>query len=132
MTHTVAVAANTESTPARPPGGTTAAKLPVHRPVTAYVAGGFDGVTRVVMLLHSRRYAVRSLSVEIREGTAESRVSCTILLTEPEACLLLARLRRIPTVVSAEDGFEDRPPSHDRLGDHSAGLDADQGISSQQ
>ncbi|GAA3566890.1 hypothetical protein GCM10022222_58480 [Amycolatopsis ultiminotia] len=80
-----------------------AAEFPLHRSLTAHVVGGLAGALRVVTLLHSRRYAVRGLSVDVREGVVESRVSATVLLTAAEADLLLERLRRMPAVVSAEN-----------------------------
>ncbi|MFC9250429.1 hypothetical protein [Amycolatopsis thailandensis] len=81
---------------------TKAAEFPAYRSLTAHVVGGLNGVLRVVALLHGRRYAVRGLEVEVREGVVESRVGCTVLLTEAECLLLLQRLRRVPAVVAAE------------------------------
>ncbi|RZQ61464.1 hypothetical protein [Amycolatopsis suaedae] len=77
-------------------------EFPSYRSMTTHVVGGLAGVLRVVSLLHSRRYAVRNLGVSVREGVVESRVDCTVLLTEAEAVLLLDRLKRMPAVVSAE------------------------------
>lgn len=74
----------------------------VHRAVTVHVAGGLDGVLRVVAMLRGRGYRVRDLSVDVREGVVESRVDVTAVLTPDEAHLLLQRLRRTPAVVSAE------------------------------
>lgn len=73
-----------------------------HRSITAHVVGGLDGVVRVVTLLRGRRYRVRRLEVEIRDGVLESRVECTVMLAASSRDLLLERLRRLPTVVSAE------------------------------
>jgi hypothetical protein len=78
--------------------------VPVHRAVTAYVIDGLDGVLRVVTLLRGRGYRVRDLTVDVREGVVESRVSCTVVLTAADAHLLVLRLRRMPVVVSAELG----------------------------
>ncbi|MFD2473488.1 hypothetical protein [Amycolatopsis silviterrae] len=78
-------------------------EFPVYRAVTAHVTGGLAGALRVMTLLHGRRYPVRNLDVDVREGVVESRVSCTLLLTAGETGLLLERLRRIPVVVSAEN-----------------------------
>ena len=72
--------------------------------VTAYVIDGLDGVLRVVTLLRGRGYRVRDLTVDVREGVVESRVSCTVVLTAADAHLLVLRLRRMPVVVSAELG----------------------------
>ena len=77
-------------------------EFPAYRSLTAHVVGGLNGVLRVVALLHSRRYAVRDLAVEVHEGVVESRVGCTVLLTEAECLLLLRRLRRMPAVIAAE------------------------------
>lgn len=79
-------------------------EFPTHRSVVAHVTGGLDGVLRVVAMLRGRVYRVRDLQVEVREGIAESRVDCTALLTPAEIDLLLARLRRMPVVASAERG----------------------------
>ncbi|MEV4314973.1 hypothetical protein [Actinocrispum sp. NPDC049592] len=76
---------------------------PAHRPITVYVTGGLREALRVAMLLHSRNYRVRALSLDIREGVVESTVKCTVSLTMAETALLLARLRRLPSVVSAEN-----------------------------
>ncbi|WP_051580576.1 hypothetical protein [Pseudonocardia acaciae] len=81
-----------------------AAEFPTYRAVVAHVTGGLDGVLRVVTLLRGRVYRVRDLEVEVREGVVESRVGCTALLTSGEIEMLLARLRRMPSVVSAEHG----------------------------
>ncbi len=68
---------------------------------TACVSDGLTGVTRVVMMLHSRRYRVTRLNVEMPDGAA-TRVSGTVSLPEAETGLLMARLMRMPAVVSAE------------------------------
>lgn len=78
--------------------------LVAHRCVTAYVAGGLDGTLRVVAMLRGRRYRVHDLTVEVRDGVVESRVSATVSLTSADAELLLERLRRMPAVVSADHG----------------------------
>ncbi len=76
---------------------------PAHRPITVYVTGGLREALRVAMLLHSRNYRVRALTMDIREGVVESVVKCTVSLTTAGTDLLLARLRRLPSVVSAEN-----------------------------
>ncbi|WP_409465592.1 hypothetical protein [Amycolatopsis sp. GA6-003] len=93
----MSAAVSPEVSPASP------AEFPVYRAVTAHVTGGLAGALRVLTLLHGRRYPVRGLDVDVREGVVESRVSCTVLLTARETGLLLERLRRIPVVVSAEN-----------------------------
>jgi hypothetical protein len=74
----------------------TAFDEPAYRSVTASVTGGLDGALRVMTLLRGRRYRVRDLGVHVGEG----RVTCTVLLTPADLDLLLARLRRLPVVVS--------------------------------
>ncbi|MBN9108227.1 MAG: hypothetical protein J0I34_05540 [Pseudonocardia sp.] len=81
----------------------TPAAFPSHRRVTAYVAGGLDGVLRVVSMLRGRGYKVRDLSVQVCDGVVESAVSCTVALTAAETTLLVQRLRRMPAVVSADE-----------------------------
>ncbi|GAB3574651.1 hypothetical protein GCM10027445_35860 [Amycolatopsis endophytica] len=73
----------------------------VHRSFDAFVTNGLAGVVRVLMLLHSRRYAVTNLRIDVREGVVESRVSCSVSVTPAQNALLLEQLRRIPVVVSA-------------------------------
>lgn len=84
--------------------GRDAREYPTHRAVVVYVTGGLDGVLRVMALLRGRAYRVRDVEVDVREGVVESRVGATAYLTGGEADLLLARLRRMPVVVSAEHG----------------------------
>jgi hypothetical protein len=80
------------------------AEFPTYRPIVAHVTGGLDGVLRVVTLLRGRTYRVRDLDVALREGVLESRIGCTVFLAPAQTDLLLARLRRMPSVVSAEPG----------------------------
>jgi hypothetical protein len=77
--------------------------ISVHRAVTAHVTDGLDGVLRVVTVLRGRRYRIRDLSVDVRDGVVESRVRCTLVLPAGELDLLLERLRRLPAVMSAEN-----------------------------
>ncbi|MBO0849522.1 MAG: hypothetical protein J2P20_08675 [Pseudonocardia sp.] len=84
--------------------GRDAREYPTHRAVVVYVTGGLDGVLRVMTLLRERAYRVRDVDVDVHEGVLESRVGATAYLTSEEADLLLARLRRMPVVVSAEPG----------------------------
>ena len=78
------------------------AGLPTHRSVTVHVTGGLDGALRVATVLRGRRYRVRELAVHVRDELAPSRVTCTVLLTSADLDLLVARLQRLPAVVSAE------------------------------
>jgi hypothetical protein len=73
------------------------ADQPTYCSVTASVTGGLDGVLRVMTLLRGRHYRVRDLHVHVDEG----RVTCAVLLTPADRDLMLARLRRLPSVVSA-------------------------------
>jgi|tagenome__1003787_1003787.scaffolds.fasta_scaffold17338362_1 hypothetical protein len=70
---------------------------PAYHSVTAAVTDGLDGALRVLTLLRGRRYRVRDLEVRVDEG----RVTCTVLLSRADLDLMLARLRRLPAVVSA-------------------------------
>jgi hypothetical protein len=73
------------------------------RLVTVEVDGGLDGVLRVATLLRGRAYDVRHLSVAIDPGSADgSRVRCAVALPEGAGYTLLERLRRLPSVLSAE------------------------------
>ncbi|MEU6578871.1 hypothetical protein [Streptomyces sp. NPDC046805] len=67
----------------------------------AHVTGGLDGVLRVAMVLRSRRYSVRDLVVDVREGSVVSEIRATVVLTTQQADLLLERLRRLTAVVDA-------------------------------
>jgi hypothetical protein len=78
----------------------TATDAPTHRSVTAHVTGGLDGALRVMTLLRGRRYQVRDFGVHVVESLDEGRVTCTVLLAPADLDLMLARLRRLPVVVS--------------------------------
>ena len=78
------------------------AEFPMHRNVIVQVTGGLDGVVRIATMLRGRRYRVRDLAVDVREGVVVSEVRATVVLTASETALLLERLRRLATVVSAE------------------------------
>ena len=74
-----------------------------HRGMLLHVTGGLAGVLRVVTMLHTRRYRVGDLAVEIREGEVVSEVRVTVVLIASEADLLLERLRRLPVVIGADN-----------------------------
>jgi len=76
--------------------------VPADRSVTVLVAGGLDGALRVAMLLRSRGYRVPALSIAAPEATAPSRVTCTVVVTDAQLRLLLARLHRLPAVITAD------------------------------
>jgi hypothetical protein len=84
------------------PGATAGHGPVVHRRVAVRVADGLDGVLRVASVLRGRRYRVRDLALDVREGVVVSEVRATVLLTAPETDLLLERLRRVVAVISAE------------------------------
>jgi hypothetical protein len=73
-----------------------------HRCFTAHVTGGIDGVVRVALVMRNRGYRLRDFSVEVHEGVAETPVRLTAVVTPDEGRLLLDRLRRLPSVVSAD------------------------------
>ncbi|MFC4948761.1 hypothetical protein [Pseudonocardia sp. GCM10023141] len=85
-----------------PASSVRATQQPTYRRITTHVHDGLDGVLRVVTLLRGRRYRVRDLAVNVQEGVVASHVSCTVLLGADEHRLLVDRLRRMPSVVSAE------------------------------
>jgi len=76
---------------------------PSYRRVAVRAIGGVDGLFRIVGLLRERRYRVRDMSVDVREGVVESTVRCTVLLNGDDLGLLLHRLRRLPQVVLADE-----------------------------
>jgi hypothetical protein len=78
------------------------AEFPMHRSVIVHVTGGLDGVVRIAMMLRGRRYRVRDLAVDLREGVVVSEMRATVVLTASETALLLERLRRLAAVVRAE------------------------------
>lgn len=73
-----------------------------NRFLTASVAGGFDGVMHVAMMLRTRQYQVTKLSVDVGCSSTRSAVRVTVRLTSAEARLLLERMRRLPLVVTAQ------------------------------
>jgi hypothetical protein len=77
--------------------------FPMHRTVIILVTGGLDDVMRVAMMLRGRRYRVRDLAVVVREGVVVSEIRATVVLTASETDLLLERLRRLPSVISADN-----------------------------
>lgn len=81
-----------------------AAEAPLYRSIVIHLTGGLDGVLRLVTVLRGRCYRVRDVRVDVREGVPESRIDATVLLTASDTALLLARLRRVPMVVTAEPG----------------------------
>jgi hypothetical protein len=74
--------------------------LLVRRRIATYFTGGVDGIPHLVGTLADRR--VHELSVDIRDGVRESSMHCSVLLPDEETEPLLDRLRRLPSVVSAE------------------------------
>ncbi|NKQ52208.1 hypothetical protein HFP15_04870 [Amycolatopsis sp. K13G38] len=74
----------------------------LRRRIAAYFVGGVDAVPTLVGALAQRGHLVHELSVDIRDGVRESSMVCTILLPSDETEHLLAHLRELPAVVSAE------------------------------
>lgn len=69
--------------------------------VVVRVAGGFGGAFRVASMLHTRQYQVRRMSMEIADdGCALVSVVTDISSTE-QMQMLLARLSRLPLVLTA-------------------------------
>lgn len=66
------------------------------------VANGFDGALRVAQLLRGRRYRVRDLAIEVRDGDASAALQVTVVLAAVQRELLLERLRRVPVVRSVD------------------------------
>lgn len=81
----------------------------LHRGFVASIADGLDGAVRVAMMLRGRNYQVRDLTFDIREGALLSEIRATVLLTAAEADLLVKRLQRMPTVVSADHRGSSEP-----------------------
>jgi hypothetical protein len=88
--------------PSRPAASPRSADHPTYRCVTTHVTDGLDGVLRVMIVLRGRQYRLRDLSINVQEGVVASTVSATVLLGAEEHGLLLNRLRRVPSVLSAE------------------------------
>ena len=78
--------------------------LPGEHKFITHVTGGLDGAVRVAMMLRGRNYQVRDLAIDVGEGAVFSEVRATVVATAAESELLLKRLRRLPAVVSAENG----------------------------
>ncbi|WP_156960450.1 hypothetical protein [Amycolatopsis taiwanensis] len=71
------------------------------RTFVAHVTDHLDGAARVLTLVRGRRYPVRSFAVDICSEATVSEVRLTVVLTAPDAELLVRRLRRMPAVLSA-------------------------------
>ncbi|MBK1783568.1 hypothetical protein [Prauserella cavernicola] len=76
------------------------AAFPMRRRIATYFTGGVEGLSTLSAALHEGGYQVHDLTVDIRDGVAESSVVCTILTADLDQ--LLDDLRELPTVVSAE------------------------------
>lgn len=77
-------------------------EFPAHRAVVVGATGGLDGVVRIATMLRGRRYRVRDLAVQVREGVVVSDIRVVVVLTASETDLLLERLRRLSVVLSAD------------------------------
>jgi hypothetical protein len=71
--------------------------------VRALVTGGLDGALRVVGLLRARRYEVSALAFADGGGDLAT-FTCTVALEPGEVALLVARLQRLPSVLTAVAG----------------------------
>lgn len=78
------------------------ATLLVRRRIATYFTGGAEQVPSLIGALSQQGRTVHELSVDIRDGVRESSMVCAVLLPGEEIDLLLARLRELPAVVSAE------------------------------
>ncbi|RZQ63928.1 hypothetical protein [Amycolatopsis suaedae] len=74
----------------------------VRRRIATYFTGGVDQVPGLVGTLAQHGLKVHELSVDIRDGVRESSMMCAVLLPGEEVEPLLARVRDLPAVVSAE------------------------------
>lgn len=80
----------------------TARSLLVRRRIAAYFLGGVSEIPAIVGALPARGCLVHELSVGIRDGVKESSMACTVMLPADGVEPLLAHLRDLPAVVSAE------------------------------
>lgn len=76
--------------------------LPSRRRIATHFVGGVGEVPALVGILAQRGRRVHDLSVDIRDGVRESSMVCKVLLPSNEIEHLLACLRDLPSVVSAE------------------------------
>lgn len=76
--------------------------LLVRRRIATYFLGGVGEIPALVAALPARGCLVHELSVDIRDGVKESSMVCTIMLPEDGIEPLLAHLRGLDAVVSAE------------------------------
>ena len=69
--------------------------------VEVEVCGGLEGAVRVLSMLRARRYRVLTIEVDLQAGSAgRALVVCELDLAQRGVRMLLARLERMPTVVS--------------------------------
>lgn len=74
----------------------------VRRRIAAWFVGGVDAVPSLVSALERQNHVVQQFSLDIRDGVRESGMACTVFLPDEQVEVLLARLRGLPAVVSAE------------------------------
>lgn len=72
----------------------------LRRRIATYFVGGADEIPALVRALDG--HLVHELSVDIKDGVRESSMVCAVLLAGDAMEPLLARLRELPSVVSAE------------------------------
>lgn len=72
----------------------------LRRRIATYFVGGAEEIPALVSALAG--HLVHELSVDIKDGVRESSMVCAVLLAAEETEPLLARLRELTAVVSAE------------------------------
>ncbi len=97
-----AVSSFSPPAPSRSRGATSRPPFPVRRRITVCFTGGVEGVLTLSAALHHGDHKVHDLTVDIRDGVAESSAVCTVMTAERDVDPLLERLRALSAVISAE------------------------------
>jgi hypothetical protein len=74
----------------------------VRRRIATYFVGGTPEIPRLVGELTRHGCIVHDLSVDVRDGVAESSMVCAVLVAGDEIDALVERLRGLASVVSSE------------------------------
>ncbi|ANY08595.1 hypothetical protein [Pseudonocardia sp. HH130630-07] len=69
---------------------------------TVVTGDGIDGVMQVATALQTCGRTLREFSVDVREGVAESAVTCTMSMTPAEADEFGTRLLAMPCVLAVD------------------------------
>ncbi|WP_020665114.1 hypothetical protein [Amycolatopsis benzoatilytica] len=77
------------------------AAMLIRRRIATYFVGGIEQIPGLVAEL-AQHGKVHELSVDVREGVRESSLVCTVLVGAETLETLLAELRELESVVSAE------------------------------